>query len=81
MFLTTLTKKYDAVCITIIANAYQIALSSQPIHDKLPVDLYVEAVQELTKSPTGDHRGGLFFITSCNFTEQELTAKFGPAGA
>ncbi|KAL4399567.1 Protein-lysine N-methyltransferase Efm4 [Malassezia pachydermatis] len=64
----------------IVCDKGTIALSSQPIHDKLPVDLYVEAVQELTKSPTGDHRGGLFFITSCNFTEQELTAKFGPAG-
>lgn len=59
----------------LLATYLQIALSSQPVHGKLPVDLYVDAVCRLTRA-----RGGLFFITSCNFTKSELEAKFVPAG-
>ena len=47
-----------------------IALSSLPINGVLPIDLYSNAVQTLVK------QGGIFLITSCNFTEQELIARF-----
>ncbi|CAD6884201.1 unnamed protein product [Tilletia controversa] len=47
-----------------------IALSSQPINDILPVDLYTEAVGKLTRPD------GIFLITSCNFTKDELIRRF-----
>ncbi len=59
---------WDIVCDKGTFDA--IALSSQPINGKLPVDLYTEAVARLT-SP-----GGIFLITSCNFTEKELVGRF-----
>jgi len=45
------------------------------------VDLYVDAVRNLTRTADENYAGGLFFITSCNFTEQELIARFHSAGA
>ncbi|EDP42409.1 hypothetical protein MGL_3167 [Malassezia globosa CBS 7966] len=63
-------KGWDIVC-----DKGTIALSSQLVHGKLPVDLYVEAVHRLTRKD-----GGIFFITSCNFTQEELATKFQPAG-
>ncbi|WFC96347.1 N-acetylphosphatidylethanolamine-hydrolyzing phospholipase D [Malassezia brasiliensis] len=49
------------------------------LHGKLPVDLYVEAVVQLTRRESTE-RPGIFFITSCNFTQDELERKFVPAG-
>ena len=59
----------------LLATYLQIALSSQLVNGKLPVDLYVDAVCRLTRA-----REGLFFITRCNFTKTEHEAKFAPAG-
>ena len=67
-----------ARCRTPCANI-QVALSSQPVHGKLPVDLYVDAVAALTRRSPPE-RPGIFFITSCNFTQEELEHKFLPAG-
>ncbi|KDN43682.1 hypothetical protein K437DRAFT_147393 [Tilletiaria anomala UBC 951] len=64
---------WDLVCDKGTYDA--IALSSQLINGALPVDLYLRAVKSLTKA------GGIFLITSCNFTEQELTAKFANSKA
>lgn len=47
-----------------------IALSSQPVRGQLPIDLYAQAVKTLTRP------GGIFLITSCNFTQEELVARF-----
>jgi len=47
-----------------------IALSSRPIQGILPVDLYTRAVEKLTRPQ------GIFLITSCNFTKDELVARF-----
>ncbi|KAE8259485.1 hypothetical protein A4X13_0g991 [Tilletia indica] len=47
-----------------------IALSSQPINDILPVDRYTDAVGKLTRPD------GIFLITSCNFTKDELIRRF-----
>lgn len=66
-------KGWDIVCDKGTYDA--IALSSQLVHGKLPADLYVEAVHRLTRKD-----GGIFFITSCNFTQEELATKFQPAG-
>ncbi|SPO22075.1 related to SEE1 - probable lysine methyltransferase [Ustilago trichophora] len=63
---------WDLVCDKGTLDA--IALSSQPINDTLPIDLYTTAVRQLTK------QGGIFLITSCNFTEQELTTRFTKEG-
>ncbi|KAI3624712.1 EFM4 [Malassezia furfur] len=63
----------------IVCDKGTIALSSQPVHGKLPVDLYVEAVVQLTRREPSE-RPGIFFITSCNFTQDELERKFVPAG-
>lgn len=68
--------QFDAVR----AHANQIALSSQPFEGKLPVDHYVAAVAALTRAGSARHDAGLFFVTSCNFTQPELEARFGPAG-
>ncbi|PWN48835.1 Metallo-hydrolase/oxidoreductase [Violaceomyces palustris] len=60
-----------------------IALSSKPIEGKLPVDLYTIAVRELVKRPEeegGEGGGGIFLITSCNFTEEELKLRFEKSG-
>ena len=64
-------------------SAYiQIALSSQPVNGVLPADKYTKAVQQLTRVPEEAYPdGGLFFITSCNFTQQELERRFTGAGA
>ena len=59
---------WDLVCDKGTYDA--IALSSQPINGSLPVELYARAVRALTRP------GGTFLITSCNFTEAELVAKF-----
>ncbi|WFD32810.1 hypothetical protein MSPP1_003861 [Malassezia sp. CBS 17886] len=58
-------------------DAPQIALSSEPVQGTRPVDLYIDAVKTLTRSPGADGtRGGVFLISSCNFTEAELTKYF-----
>ena len=59
----------------LLATYLQIALSSQLVNGKLPVDLYVDAVCRLTRA-----REGLFFITSCNFTKSDLEAYVVPSG-
>ncbi|CDS00658.1 related to SEE1-probable lysine methyltransferase [Sporisorium scitamineum] len=63
---------WDLVCDKGTLDA--IALSSQPINDTLPIDLYSNAVHTLVK------KNGIFLITSCNFTEQELTTRFTSRG-
>ncbi|KAJ9478030.1 Protein-lysine N-methyltransferase EFM4 [Pseudozyma hubeiensis] len=63
---------WDMVCDKGTLDA--IALSSQPIKGSLPIDLYSNAVNKLVK------KDGIFLITSCNFTEQELTARFTSRG-
>lgn len=63
---------WDLVCDKGTLDA--IALSSQPINGSLPIDLYSNAVNTLVK------KHGIFLITSCNFTEQELTARFTSRG-
>lgn len=50
------------------------------MNGKLPVDLYVEAVAALTRPQSEGALSGIFFITSCNFTQEELERKFLPAG-
>ncbi|SHO80050.1 Similar to S.cerevisiae protein EFM4 (Lysine methyltransferase) [Malassezia sympodialis ATCC 42132] len=69
---------WDIVCDKGTYDA--IALSSQPIDGKLPVEHYVGAVRALTRPLTPDTPSGIFFITSCNFTQEELIATFCPAG-
>ncbi|TKY87282.1 hypothetical protein EX895_003959 [Sporisorium graminicola] len=59
---------WDLVCDKGTLDA--IALSSQPVNGALPIDLYSNAVHTLVK------KGGIFLITSCNFTEQELATRF-----
>lgn len=59
---------WDLVCDKGTLDA--IALSSQPIDGKLPIDLYSNAVTALVK------KNGIFLITSCNFTEEELKTRF-----
>lgn len=49
------------------------ALSSQPVNGKRPLELYTEAVGRLTRRPRDSEPGGIFLITSCNFTLDELT--------
>ncbi len=63
---------WDLVCDKGTLDA--IALSSQPIDGTLPIDRYTEAVAKLTK------KGAVFLITSCNFTEAELVARFTAHG-
>ncbi|EST07819.1 Methyltransferase domain protein [Kalmanozyma brasiliensis GHG001] len=63
---------WDLVCDKGTMDA--IALSSQPINNRLPIDLYTDAVAKLVK------KNGLFLITSCNFTEQELKSRFTTSG-
>ena len=63
---------WDVVCDKGTMDA--IALSSQPIDGKLPLTKYTEAVAKLTK------KDGIFLITSCNFTQQEVTDRFVNAG-
>ncbi|CBQ72102.1 conserved hypothetical protein [Sporisorium reilianum SRZ2] len=63
---------WDLVCDKGTLDA--IALSSQPVDGVLPIDAYSNAVMTLVK------RGGIFLITSCNFTEHELTARFTAKG-
>ncbi|PWY98483.1 Metallo-hydrolase/oxidoreductase [Testicularia cyperi] len=70
--LNSQSEKWDLVCDKGTLDA--IALSSQPINGRLPIDLYTSAIATLTKP------GGLFLITSCNFTETELTDRFTNAG-
>lgn len=63
---------WDLVCDKGTMDA--IALSSQPIDGVLPIDRYTNAVNELVK------KDGIFLITSCNFTESELKARFTAKG-
>ena len=49
------------------------ALSSQPLNGKRPLELYTQAVGRLTRRPRESIPGGIFLITSCNFTLDELT--------
>ncbi|GAC92713.1 methyltransferase MppJ [Pseudozyma hubeiensis SY62] len=63
---------WDMVCDKGTLDA--IALSSQPVNGSLPIDLYSNAVNKLVKTD------GIFLITSCNFTEQELIARFTSRG-
>ncbi|WFD45109.1 hypothetical protein MPSI1_003786 [Malassezia psittaci] len=56
-----------------------VALSSQPVHGRLPTDLYVSAVAKLLRRSSTE-RPSIFFITSCNFTQAELEQKFAPSG-
>lgn len=63
---------WDLVCDKGTMDA--IALSSQPIRGRLPIDRYTNAVAKLVK------KHGLFLITSCNFTEQELKTRFTANG-
>lgn len=65
-------RKWDLVCDKGTMDA--VALSSQTINGKLPIDLYTHAVAQLVK------KDGLFLITSCNFTEQEVTERFTKVG-
>ncbi|KAN0062389.1 Protein-lysine N-methyltransferase efm4 [Thecaphora frezii] len=69
---------WDLVCDKGTMDA--IALSSQPIDGKTPVQLYTQAVQKLVKLGRDGKAGGIFLITSCNFTEQELVDRFTYAG-
>jgi SAM-dependent methyltransferase len=50
-----------------------LCLSEEMIDGKLPSQLYPERVAKLVKE------GGYFLITSCNFTEQEIKARWGKA--
>ncbi len=59
---------WDLVCDKGTLDA--IALSSRPINGTLPIDLYTSAVERLVK------KHGVFLITSCNFTEDELKTRF-----
>ncbi|SNX82976.1 related to SEE1 - probable lysine methyltransferase [Melanopsichium pennsylvanicum] len=68
----TQDEAWDLVCDKGTLDA--IALSSKPINNSLPIDLYTTAVKNLVKPK------GIFLITSCNFTEQELTQRFTQAG-
>ncbi len=63
---------WDLVCDKGTLDA--IALSSQPINGDLPIDLYSNAVNQLVK------KDGIFLITSCNFTEEELKTRFTGRG-
>lgn len=63
---------WDLVCDKGTLDA--IALSSQHINGHLPIDLYSNAVNALVK------KDGIFLITSCNFTEEELKTRFTARG-
>lgn len=63
---------WDLVCDKGTLDA--IALSSQPVNGLLPIDSYTTAVSSLVKPD------GIFLITSCNFTQHELEARFTARG-
>lgn len=51
-----------------------LCLSEETIDGKLPSQIYPEQVAKLVR------QGGFFLITSCNFTEEEIKARWTKAG-
>jgi SAM-dependent methyltransferase len=65
-------EQWDLVCDKGTMDA--IALSSQPVRGEMPIDAYSRAVAQLVR------KNGIFLITSCNFTQTEVTDRFTQLG-